>query len=105
MLYHVSNIHIKTPILFTQFSSITNVTLYDYSDNFLSFKLIDDLTISLTSSFKYYIDISGAYYLVDNQVNVKKNQFKYALLSTCGIFDALRHICWCHILIEICCEL
>jgi len=79
--YDLSNYNIEI-------TNIVNVTLYDYSDNFLSFQLIDDLTISLTSSFKYYIDISGAYYLVDNQNVYMNNNIITIDLTSLGSFSS-----------------
>ena len=71
-----------------EITNIVNVTLYDYIDNFVSFMLTDDLTISLESSFKYYIDISGSYNLLDNQNIYMNNNIVTIDLTDFGNFTS-----------------
>ena len=50
----------------TEIVNIINITTYEYSENILSFISNSNITLIFNEHFKYYVDISGSYYLIDN---------------------------------------
>lgn len=50
----------------TEIVNIINITTYEYSENILSFISESNITLNFNEYFKYYVDIGGSYYLVDN---------------------------------------
>ena len=52
---------------YTIIENIVDISNYDFSDNYLSFDLDNEMTILTNENFEYYIDISGSYYLLTNE--------------------------------------
>lgn len=52
---------------YTVIENIKNISSYDYSENYLSFSLDNEMIIFTNSYFEYYIDISGTYMMLNNE--------------------------------------